>query len=229
MKTKNLIKILRILSLIFYLLIGHDIEAQDFKPDLNDFIADLQKSLGGANEIKFIFWIPPEYWEIVLPQDPSVTQEVIDQINEVLKPYNILAVVQGDIGAFGGVTYKSKDYISSYLKIIDAEYREYYFINESGIDTDVKNFLEMLKPVFVNMLGSMGQNMHLFLFPAKNEDGTAIADIKKKGIFKVYLEGEILKWRLPLSSLLPPKYCRTCDEKLNGGFIYCPYCGKKLE
>ena len=59
--------------------------------------------------------------------------------------------------------------------------------NEDEVDADVKNLLSMIKPVIVNMLGPLGQNMHFLLFPAKNKSGRNIAEAKKEGAFSVKL------------------------------------------
>jgi len=87
----------------------------------------------------------------------------------------------------------------------------------------------MIKPVIVNTLGPLGQNMHFFLFPAKNKSGRNIADAKKGGVFSVRLGEREFKWRLPLGSLLPPKICPRCGEKLSGAYKYCPYDGTPLK
>jgi len=78
------------------------------------------------------------------------------------------------------------------------------------------------------MLGPTGQNTHFFLFPAKNEKGQKIAEAKKEGTFSVELNEREFSWRLPLSSLLPPKICPTCGEKLSGAYKFCPWDGSKL-
>ena len=64
----------------------------------------------------------------------------------------------------------------------------------------------MMKPIFVNMLGPMGQNMHFFLFPAKDKSGNLIADAKNEGSFTVKLADRPFKWRLPLGSILPRRF-----------------------
>lgn len=86
----------------------------------------------------------------------------------------------------------------------------------------------MMKPLFANMLGPMGQNMVFFLFPSNNKEGQKIADSKKEGSFSVEMGEREFRWRLPLGSLLPPKICPTCGEKLSGAYKFCPWDGTKL-
>jgi len=87
----------------------------------------------------------------------------------------------------------------------------------------------MIKPVIANTLGPLGQNMHFLLFPAKDKNGQNIAEAKKEGAFSVKLGEREFKWRLPLGSLLPPKICPKCGEKLSGAYNYCPYDGTPLK
>jgi len=85
-----------------------------------------------------------------------------------------------------------------------------------------------MKPIFVNMLGPMGQNMCFFLFPAESADGRRIAEAKKEGAFSVKLGEREFRWRLPLGSLLAPKMCPKCKEKCSGAWNFCPWCGTRL-
>lgn len=74
----------------------------------------------------------------------------------------------------------------------------------------------------------MGQNLLVFLFPAVGKDNQKIADAKKAGSFAVNIGKLEYKWRLPLGSVVPPKICPKCGEKLSGAYTYCPYDGTKL-
>jgi hypothetical protein len=123
-----------------------------------------------------------------------------EEFMKVLRPYTIIVVANGKMDVFGGIAYES----------------------EATIQAGIK------EPTFVNMLGPTGQNMHFFLFPAKNEKGQKIAEAKKKGSFSVELGEREFIWRLPLGSLLPPKICPTCEEKLSGAYKFCPWDGTKL-
>ena len=92
----------------------------------------------------------------------------------------------------------------------------------------IDQMLQMIKPVMVNMLGPLGQNLHFILFPAKTSAGKRIAAAKEKGTFKIKLGSKNFKWRLPLDSLLPVKVCSGCKEECKGSWSFCPWCGKGL-
>ena len=203
-------------------------EIGESKVDLNALVQETQKMTLKVDEMTLVWWIPEEYWQVSFAQDPTMTEAQIDVFLKVLRPYMLIVVVDGQMGTFGGITYKSEADIKTSIQIIDNQGTRCLPLSEDKIDADTKNFLSMMKPIFVNMLGPMGQNMHFFVFSGKNEKGQKIADAKKDGAFLVKLGEREFRWRLPLGSLLPPKMCLKCKEKCSGAWNFCPWCGTKL-
>ena len=203
--------------------------AQESKVDLNSLTQETQKISQKADEMTLIWWIPEEFWQVSFTQDPTATEAQSEEFIKILQPYTLIAVVDGKVGAFGGVTYISEADIRANIKIRDSQGAYYMPFNEDEVDADVKNLLSMIKPVIANMLGPLGQNMHFLLFPAKNKNGQNIAEAKKEGVFSVKVGERKFRWRLPLGSLLPPKICPKCGEKLSGAYKYCPYDGTPLK
>lgn len=203
--------------------------AQDRKVDLNALTNETQKMSQSANEMTLIWWVPEEFWRVSFEQDPNMTPSQIETFLKVLRPYMLIVAADGKMGTFGGVTYKPKETIQNSIQVIDSEGTHYRPLSDEKIDADTKNFLSMMKPVFVNMLGPMGQNMHFFLFPPKNKKGEDIAAAKREGTFSVQLDKREFKWRLPLGSLLPPKVCPVDGEEVNGAWKYCPWHGVELK
>jgi len=220
-------KIAGICFVLILILVSSNTYPQESKISLNALIMDIQKTTDNANEMIMVWWIPEEFWVAALSSDPSISQSQIDMITETLRPYLILIVVEGNLGNFGGVTYKTETAIRDRIQVVDNSGRTYGPLTQSQIDVDTKNLLGMMQPVLVNMLGPMGQNMHFFLFQSQN-DMDQIANPNREGMFGVNLGTNKFIWRLPLGSLLPQKLCIKCNEKLSGAFSYCPYCGGKL-
>jgi len=203
--------------------------AQDRKIDINGLVQETQKMSDNSDEMTLIWWIPEEFWQASFDQDPSVTATQAEEFIKVLRPYLLIVVADGKVGNFGGITYKSETTIRNNIQIIDNQGTNFRPLAEDNVNADTKNFLSMMKPVFVNMLGPMGQNMHFFLFPAKNKTGQNIASAMKVGDFSVKLDEREFKWRLPLGSLLPPKVCPVDGEKMNGAWKFCPWHGVELK
>ena len=74
----------------------------------------------------------------------------------------------------------------------------------------------------------MGENIHFYVFPGGNKDGTRIGDPTKEGACEMSVGERTFKWKLPLGSLLPQQKCPTCGETLSGAYKFCPYDGTKL-
>jgi hypothetical protein len=202
--------------------------AQDRRVDINALVQETQRMSDRSGEMTLIWWIPEEFWRASLEQDPNMTAAQTEEFIKVLRPYMLIVAVDGNIGTFGGVTYKSETTIRDSIQIIDSQGTRYRPLGSENVDADTKNFLSMMKPVFVNMLGAIGQNMHFFLFPAKNTMGRNIAVAKSEGAFSVKLDERVFKWRLPLGSLLPAKMCPVDGEKLSGAWKFCPWHGAEL-
>lgn len=196
--------------------------------DLTALTQETQRMSQKPDAMTMVWWIPEEFWSASLSQNPSVTAEQTEEFLRVIRPYTMVVVVDGTMGAFGGVTYKPEEYIRANTYLLDAQGKSYPPRTEAEIDPDTKNMLLMMKPVFINMLGPMGQNMHFLLFPGKTATGVQIANARNKGQFKVKLADKEFKWRLPLDSLLPLQICGKCKQESKGSWSFCPWCGASL-
>ncbi len=196
--------------------------------DINALIQETQKRSDKPGEMTFIWWIPEEYWQVSFSQNPNITAAQIEEQIKVFRPYTIVAVVDGIMGTYGTVTYKSEADIRSNIQIVDSQGNIYLPLSDTDVNADTKAVLAMMKPALANALGPIGQNMYFFVFPAQNKDGLGIADAKKEGAFSVKLGEREFRWKLPLGSLLPPKICPTCHEKVSGSYKFCPWDGTRL-
>ena len=203
-------------------------EGLGFQVNLNELVSETQKGSQKPDEITLIWWIPEEFWRESFAQDNSITSDGAEEFIKILRPYTLVALVDGKMGTFGGITYRSEADVRKILQIKD-RYGTYYSpLGKDKIDSDTSNFLAMMKPMIANILGPMGQNMNFFVFPARDNKGQKIVEAKKKGTFSIKLGENEYRWRLPLSSLLPPKICPRCKEIGSGAWNFCPWCGTEL-
>ena len=200
-----------------------------FKVDLQAVVTETQKVRQNANEIVVVWWTPYEFWQASFSQNPSISKTQIEDALKVLRPYTLIAVINGKIGAFGGITYKSEADIRSSVFIRDSHGTLYPPLSEDKIETNARNFLSIMKPMLANMLGPFGQNSHFILFPTENKKSRKIVDPKREGAFSLKLGEKEFRWRLPLGSLLPRKICPSCGEKLSGAYKFCPWDGTTLQ
>ena len=204
------------------------IAAEPKAPDFQALVQELQKMQKEAGSITLLLWFPPQYWEACLANDARVTDKQKKDLVEALRPYTVIAVVDGNIGTFGNMTYKPEAEIRDKTLLLDAKGKTYGPLGEEDVQTGAKVVLSAMKPVMAGMLGPMGKNLHILLFPAADSAGRQIADAKGKGNLVVKLDKREFRWKLPLGSLLPAKYCTQCKEKCSGAWDFCPWCGSKL-
>jgi hypothetical protein len=196
--------------------------------DLPALIRDTQKQGGVPGKLRLIWWIPEEFWRLSFGQGTSLTRDAQESFLGAVRPYLIVAAVDGRLGPLGGVEFLDQESLRRNLKVVDSKGAIYEPLPEELVSADVKNLSTILKAMFGNMLGPMGGGLHLFFFPATGRDGTAIAAATREGSFAVKLSEESFLWRLPLGSLIPPKICPVDNEKLNGAWKFCPWHGIAL-
>ena len=196
--------------------------------DLQALTQETQQMSRKPEAMTMVWWVPEEFWAASFAQAPGMSKAQADEFLRTVRPYTMLVVVDGTMGSFGGVTYKSEDYVRANTRLLDAQGRSYAPRTNEEIDADTRNMLMMMKPVFANMLGPTGQNMHFLLFPSQTQDGEPMARASGKGQFTVRLDDADFTWRLPLDAVLPAKSCGECARACKGSWDFCPWCGTKL-
>jgi hypothetical protein len=223
--SKSLARLVGVLALLFVFALNSRAAA----PDLTPLIHESQKMLQTNNEMTLVWWIPDEFWRASLMQNPETTPAKINEVMEVFRPYVIVAVVKSKFGPFGGTTYSSESAIRDNISILGKDGARHVPLAEERISEDTRNFLKMMKPMFAGMLGPMGQNFHMFVFPAKDRKGNRLASAKDEGVLNVDVTGTTFRWRLPLSAVLQSKTCSKCNDSLSGAFKFCPFDGTPLK
>jgi hypothetical protein len=72
-------------------------------------------------------------------------------------------------------------------------------------------------------------------FPGKTAAGKPLADPAREGSFTVLIDNlggqphSAFEWRLPLTSMTPPRFCPLGKERMEASWKYCPWHGTKLE
>jgi len=87
--------------------------------------------------------------------------------------------------------------------------------------------LGAMRPMLNSLLGQMGQNMELVVYPAV-VDGKRLNDPLKSGAFQYTVYDQTFHWRMPLASLLPKKVDPRSKEEFPGNFQFNPYTGDRL-
>ncbi len=188
-----------------------------------DAIKELQITKKEGNNMKIAIWLPIEYWAISLQDSPDVTPEVLAKIESIFE--NFILVMAVDIN-INGTSFQPTGKLDA--AITDSLGKKHLMLKKKDIPKETNDMLNVLKPVLANMLGSLGENMHLLLFDATDANGDLIADSSKEGKLNLLFNGERFNWDLPLSFLMTPKQCPIDGASMNGKWKYCPYHGNEL-
>ncbi len=113
------------------------------KIDIDKFTKDTQKTKLDSRNVRIIWWIPTEFWGAILQEDPTITSEGIQQIARVVNRYSIFAVVDGELGPFGGFTSMPEEEIRENIKIRLPGGKRLTPLPELQLSSDVKNFFSM--------------------------------------------------------------------------------------
>ena len=226
--SNDLVVIKVLLTVLFLCSRTETVIAQTNQIDLNALTVETQRTLPDADRITLVWWVPEEFWQVTLAQEPTVTKTQVDAFVNTLSPYTLLVVVDGKIGAGAKVTYKSEETIRNTIKLIDNQGTIYLPLSKEKVDASIKSLLSIMKPVLSNTMGQMGENMNFIIFSSKSQTGQKIVDPRREGSFSISLGENKFVWRLPLGALLPAKVCPVDGERLNGAWKFCPWHGEKL-
>ncbi|MDX1906632.1 MAG: hypothetical protein SF053_06315 [Bacteroidia bacterium] len=196
--------------------------------DINTLTQETQRMVREQSSLTLGWWIPDEFWMASLSTNPDVSETQVQELLKLVRDYTVIVVVKGDISFVGSMNFYSQADIAPILTIRAGDGAVYKPLPEDEISNDTQLFFGMMRPMFANMLGSMGENMYFFVFPRKDKSGRRLLDPFRQETFSVMVGSEVLTWRTPIGSLIDPKTCPVDQEKMNGAWNYCPWHGEKL-
>ena len=196
--------------------------------DLQKFIQETQKLDQGANSFRLVWWIPTEYWKESFRNSPNMTDEQKEAFYKAVDDYIVFSVIDAKTTNFGSIIPSSRDEIISKLSLSIGQEKPMKSLPDTEVSSDAKNIFAMMKPVLANMLGQFGQGMEFICFKGFDSKGERFLNPIGNISFSAKLGDAMFKWRLPLGSLLPPKYDPQTGEEFPGNYIYNPFTGSKL-
>ena len=214
-----------ILITLFSVFISGTAFAQDV--NLDKFLEQTQMTNSAANEINLVWWIPVEFWQVALSEDGSMSKSELEEYMRVLSPYFIVAIADGKVGAFGGITYTDSESIGKTVKVSNSKAKEIKPVKPSTLNPDIQNLLAALKPVIKNMLGQLGENINFYVFEDFIGKERFASPLIQDFLVIEYLKKEFV-FETPVSALLPQKKCPECKKMLDGSWKFCPWDGEEL-
>jgi hypothetical protein len=204
--------------------------AQQSTVDMQEVIRDTQKFKNSASGKVFqvVWWVPTDYWQAAVGPNPDFSPALKDELVDAVRPYTIVAVVEGRVGALGAVTFTREEEIRSNTTLVDRNGTRHKPLTDPQVDVQLRAVLAAMQPMFAEAMGTLGKSMFFLVFPGEDKHGKPIAEAKKKGSFAIQLKDSEFLWRLPLGAFMPKKICDGCSEVCSGAWSFCPWCGTSL-
>jgi hypothetical protein len=202
-------------------------EAQLPKPiNTNDFVMECVKYGGELPHKEMVIWMPADFWKIIgdeMKLPPDLMSDLVAEMDK----YMMFCVV--DYSMVGQqMSFRAADEIRSSLKLVDSAKVIYLPLADKDISPRALEMISQFQPAITRIFGQFGQGMRIFLFDARNANGTLSFDEKKANHFTLAWDQVSITWRLPFASVLPGKFCPVDNEPMKGNWNYCPYHGVKL-
>lgn len=188
----------------------------------------------GEDNMNFAWWVPIEFWEVVMSQDESAVPAETEEMLEALRPYAMIAIVNADISSLGSFRYYSRTKV--------AENTTMYYLDETGArhdvvpaeagSDDVEILLGVFKPILRSAMGRMGENMHFYVIEDQAADGGRLIDPYSDGKLVIDMtttDGEVITATIPtpVDALFVPRKCPN-GRDAHISWEYCPWTGEKL-
>ena len=107
-------------------------------PDLQAVVQELEKLQRDADSLTIVFWFPVPYWEVSLGNNARVTNARKKALVNAFSPYTFIAVVEGKIGTFGDMTFKSEAEVREKIRLLDARGKTYEPLGDDDVQTATK-------------------------------------------------------------------------------------------
>lgn len=216
-----------VLILLMLLAIASVGRAEEVNVDLGKFAQELQRTVLGGGQFNLVWWIPTEYWQESFKHSP-MTKEQKEGFSKAVEDYIVVAVVDGTLTPFGGIQALDSASIRKNISIKVGKGVPLTPLADDEIGKDTQTILTVMKPVFARILGEFGKGMELVCFKGKDAEGKRLVDPRENGQLTIKYGSKEHIWRLPLGSLLPPKYDAESGEQFPGNYLFNPFTGAKL-
>lgn len=200
--------------------------------NLGEFVDETQQSSSTEGETELVWWLPTEYFMTSWIQEESIDEEKLQPFIPIIDEYTIVGVAKGEMDSnFGYVNYLGEEELNQIMSLIDLQGEEHSPVDKEEVPEELLNLIQGLKPILANLLGNLGQNMNIIIFPRYNpkqqQEGRVI-DASGYGELTIQLGDKEYEWYLPVSALFYPQDCPDCGRELPGTYLYCPWDGIEL-
>jgi hypothetical protein len=195
--------------------------------DQGALIRDLTLTRAVDGKLTMSMWMPDEFWRIALKSSGRMTDKGIADYIGIMHPYILVAVMDAQRG-ITAFRYTDTDTLVNETTIEDSHGSIYRPLAPDSVAEDIRNLIQTMRPLLANMMGAMGQHMEFLVFPSMDDGGHLIADPMSDGSLTLHVGDAVLRYRLPIGSMLSPSLDPKTGESFPGSYHFNPYTGGKL-
>ena len=231
----------KLVLLIVFALLANNAWAADRKPmshvDTDSFISETQIAPTGAgpDHLALVWWIPLEFWQATLAQDPTSSEADKQAVRDALSGVSILGIVQADMSSLGAMIFYEKDYIEEnlVLNFTGPGGKTRGLRLEKTVNPDLVIVLGTLTPMLAAAMGNLGENFHFYVVNDRSPSSARLLDPYQVGLLDILItkkNGDLLmaKFEMPLDSLYIPRKCPN-GKDAHISWTYCPWSGERLK
>jgi len=139
--------------------------------DQSAFFRELTLTRNQDGGMTMAMWMPDEFWRTTLQSSRRMTDKGITEYIAVVHPYILIAVVDAQSG-FSAPRYTDVDTLVNEATIEDSHGTTYSPLPPDSVAEDIRNLIQMMRPVLSNMMGALGQHWTLTLDPRRSLNKT---------------------------------------------------------
>lgn len=200
------------------------------KVDLGAFVKETMQMKLEGNHMQLAMWFPFDFFlESALAEGGTRAQAERDLA--FLKPYEVLIVQRSTDDMFGRSRYADERSVRDRATLLLGDGSKIRPLVE--IPPLVSGTMAMMKTMITAEGDAGSANMHVLVFPGKDNSGKPIVDTSKRGKLTLALKGDgnfpdtKFSWRTPFDATTKIPPCSGCGESVSAKWAFCPFCGKK--
>lgn len=196
---------------------------------IDDLTKETQIALSTPRTVDLAWWLPIEFWDAVLSQDPTLSEEQRTIAVQELSPVFVIAIAQADVSPDGAFNFFTRPPLAVY-----------HYGDETlslsplaELTPGLRLMLKTMKSVLEGAIGSLGRNLQFFVYEDSGHNGRRLISPYESGQVAISLLDRagtirnVAEINLPLDSLFVPRVCPN-GRPAHVSWRFCPWDGSAL-
>lgn len=198
--------------------------------NLGDILQDLQKIRSSDTHLYLLIWTPSAFWAKAMHANgENPDSKANGKLLALFDNYNVVVSMKTKQDIADEDEYASQEELRKSLRLIGDDGKGYAPLDDKRLGKEMKLITAMLATVLRQIDEKNADQMHILVFPGKDDGGKRFANATTDGSLRFDIDGQRFVYRLPLGSLLKPRIDPVSGESFPGNYGYNPYTGVKLD